>query len=173
MSKKNELKYEYKELIFDPDDNRLPMLKGRKVYFGNNPRKLLDMANNDPEGRQAKPLDAWDKTSNFPFLAQGKHWTSILPCKALTTQYIPFRDKMEFVKEYDNRITGFNPFGFGFEGILTIYGIWLKKEETYHLVTSITENGVVIEGAEISWNEMMETYSLPDGEPAGVRKQHL
>lgn len=171
MNKENEPKYQYKELIFDPDDNRLAMLKGRKVYFGNNPKKLLDIANNDPEGHQAKPLDALDKTSDFPFLVQGKSWTSILPCKAWKIQYIPFKDRMEFVKEYDNRIAGLDTFGF--EGILTVYGIWLKKEETYHLVTSIMEEGVIIEGTEISWGKMMEAYSLPDGEPAGVRKQHL
>ena len=89
----------------------------------------------------------------------------------MKTQYIPFKDKMEFVKEYDNRIAGF--YSYGFEGILTIYGIWLKKKETYHLVTSITEEGVIIEGTEISWKEMMAVYSLPDGEPAGARKQYL
>ena len=147
------------------------MLRGRKVYFGNNPKKILDIANNDPEGRQAKPLDAWDETSDFPFLVQGKCWMSILPCKGLKTQYIPFKDKMEFVKEYDNRIAGF--YSYGFEGILTIYGIWLKKKETYHLVTSITEEGVIIEGTEISWKEMIAIYSCPDGEPAGTRKQYL
>ena len=112
MSKENKPKYEYKELIFDPDDNRLTMLRGRKVYFGNNPKKILDIANNDPEGRQAKPLDVWDKTSDFPFLVQGKCWMSILPCKSLKTQYIPFKDKTEFVKEYDNRIAGFYSYGF-------------------------------------------------------------
>ena len=170
-NQKNKPKYQYKELIFDPDDNRLAMLRGRKVYFGNNPKKILDIANNDPEGRQAKPLDAWDGTSDFPFLVQGKCWMSILPCKGLKTQYIPFKDKMEFVKEYDNRIAGF--YSYGFEGILTIYGIWLKKKETYHLVTSITEEGVIIEGTEISWKEMIAIYSFPDGEPAGTRKQYL
>ena len=49
----------------------------------------------------------------------------------------------------------------------------MKKKETYHLVTSITEEGVIIEGTEISWKEMIAIYSFPDGEPAGTRKQYL
>ena len=61
-------KYTFKDIIIDPEDERLKDAIGKKVYFGNNPQLTLNEARNDED---LGTLSSIEVKNAFPFSING------------------------------------------------------------------------------------------------------
>ena len=68
-------KYTYKDIIIDPNDERLEGAIGKDVYYEDNPVALVRNANQDE--KPIGTLIAIDSDKEFPFVAEIKSFNDI------------------------------------------------------------------------------------------------
>ena len=79
-------------------------------------------------------------------------------------RYVPFKSKEEFIESYhyhDNSKYSET------DDILLNYGVWLKLNELYVLVTCISDEYIKTFESCYFWNELLENFEFLDGSPCG------
>ena len=157
--------YTYEDIIMDPDDPRLEGAIGKECYFSDYPKKLLNSAiYNLPEYLDC--LTDIRKEGACTFVDKnGSGWTLIIIKKEEPKpKYVPFESKEEFIEAFhyhDNANYSET------EDILMNYGMWLKLNELYVLVTCISDEYIKTFESCYFWNELLENFEFLDGSPCG------
>ena len=85
-------------------------------------------------------------------------------------KYVPFESKEEFIEAFhyhDNANYSET------DDILLNYGVWLKLNELYVLVTCISDEYIKTFESCYFWNELLENFEFLDGSPCGKEVEDL
>ena len=159
--------YTFENLITNPETPGLDDLIGKEVYFDDVPIYCIKWANEDYEVgilkgvRKDNPAPFFVKTSSGCVL----NYPCIIPKKeGPKSKYVPFESKEEFIEAFhyhDNSEYSET------EDILLNYGMWLKLNELYVLVTCISDEYIKTFESCYFWNELLENFEFLDGSPCG------
>ena len=160
-------KYTCKNLIIDPETQGLEDIIGKEVYFSDVPLSCITWANNHCEAGILKGIC---KDSDFPFQIETpekvvQDFACIIPKREEPKpKYVPFESKEEFIEAFhyhDNDKYSET------DDILLNYGMWLKLNELYVLVTCISDEYIKTFESCYFWNELLENFEFLDGSPCG------
>ena len=157
--------YTYEDIIMDPDDPRLKGAIGKECYFSDYPKNLLLMARKKLSGNPFCLKEIF-KAGPSPFIDENGHgWCLIIVKKEEPKpKYVPFESAEEFIDAFhyhDNANYSET------DDILLNYGMWLKLNELYVLVTCISDEYIKTFESCYFWNELLENFEFLDGSPCG------
>lgn len=156
--------YTYADIIMDPNDPRLEGAIGKECWLSDYPKGVLDYARNNLKEFRLKSID---KEDNFPFVDNNHedNWALIIIKKEEPKpKYVPFESAEEFIDAFhyhDNANYSET------DDILLNYGMWLKLNELYVLVTCISDEYIKTFESCYFWNELLENFEFLDGSPCG------
>ena len=181
------IEYTRKDIIMDPNDPRLEVAIGKKVYCSSDINLTLHRANND---EYEMTLTQVEDVDSEPFTVTNMDGDEIdadfiiIKKEEPKPKYIPFESKWEFIESYmDNR----SNHEYLDHQISCLGGIWLKdkdREGAYFMVTEIWKEGVVVSDIKMKttkegndeyyttnetteWKELLRDYTFLDGSPCG------
>ena len=158
------IEYTYEDIIMDPYDPRLENAIGKECYLSDYPREALKHAINHTIKYRLKSIN---KEEICPFVddEDEDNWAFIIIKKEEPKpRYVPFKSKEEFIESYhyhDNSKYSET------DDILLNYGVWLKLNELYVLVTCISDEYIKTFESCYFWNELLENFEFLDGSPCG------
>ena len=156
--------YTYKDIIIDPISEEAKNAIGEGCYFGSNPKTVLDFANCN-EKKFLRVLECIKPEEDNPFYDYNYGFPCIIVKKEEPKpKYVPFESKEEFIEAFhyhDNANYSET------EDILMNYGMWLKLNELYVLVTCISDEYIKTFESCYFWNELLENFEFLDGSPCG------
>ena len=163
--------YTYKDIIIDPTSEEAKNAIGKEVYFADTPASCLNAAKNNNKAYLGylKKLDLGDEEQPFyvnEFVVSApSSWTCIIVKKEEPKpKYVPFESAEEFIDAFhyhDNANYSET------DDILLNYGMWLKLNELYVLVTCISDEYIKTFESCYFWNELLENFEFLDGSPCG------
>ena len=133
-------------------------------YLSDYPREALKHAINHTIKYRLKSIN---KEEICPFVddEDEDNWAFIIIKKEEPKpRYVPFKSKEEFIESYhyhDNSKYSET------DDILLNYGVWLKLNELYVLVTCISDEYIKTFESCYFWNELLENFEFLDGSPCG------
>ena len=156
--------YTYKDIIIDPISEEAKNAIGKGCYFGSNPKTVLDFANCN-EKKFLRVLECIKPEEDNPFY----DYNYCFPCIIVKKEepkpkYVPFESAEEFIDAFhyhDNANYSET------DDILLNYGMWLKLNELYVLVTCISDEYIKTFESCYFWNELLENFEFLDGSPCG------
>ena len=163
------IEYTYEDIIMDPDDPRLENAIGKECYLSDYPREALKHAINHTIKYRLKSIN---KEEICPFVddEDEDNWAFIIIKKEEPKpRYVPFKSKEEFIESYhyhDNSKYSET------DDILLNYGVWLKLNELYVLVTCISDEYIKTFESCYFWNELLENFEFLDGSPCGKEVEY-
>lgn len=137
-------KYTYADVIIDPNDPRVEI--GKEYYFGDNPKQVINKANNS--GTSLILYSVYREESDYNPFHFGRNALDFYPCiirkKEPEKKYVPL--------DLNDR-----------EDVFNLMGSWLmnKTSGSYHCVITIkpAKNLVYIDGfGEMSPEELLEGF---------------
>ena len=156
--------YTYKDIIIDPISEEAKNAIGEGCYFGSNPKTVLDFANCN-EKKFLRVLECIKPEEDNPFYDYNYGFPCIIVKKEEPKpRYVPFKSKEEFIDAFhyhDNDKYSET------DDILLNYGVWLKLNELYVLVTCISDEYIKTFESCYFWNELLENFEFLDGSPCG------
>ena len=156
--------YTYKDIIIDPISEEAKNAIGEGCYFGSNPKTVLDFANCN-EKKFLRVLECIKPEEDNPFYDYNYGFSCIIVKKEEPKpKYVPFESKEEFIEAFhyhDNAKYSET------DDILMNYGMWLKLNELYVLVTCISDEYIKTFESCYFWNELLENFEFLDGSPCG------
>ena len=156
--------YTYKDIIIDPTSEEAKNAVGEGCYFGSNPKTVLDFANCN-EKKFLRVLECIKPEEDNPFYDYNYGFPCIIVKKEEPKpKYVPFESKEEFIEAFhyhDNANYSET------DDILLNYGMWLKLNELYVLVTCISDEYIKTFESCYFWNELLENFEFLDGSPCG------
>lgn len=156
------VEYTYADIIMDPNDPRLEGAIGKQCYLSDYPKNALYYARNNSTVDHLKSIN---KESACPFVSEHKaSWAVAIIKKEEPKKYVPFESKEEFIEAFhyhDNANYSET------DDILLNYGVWLKLNELYVLVTCISDEYIKTFESCYFWNELLENFEFLDGSPCG------
>ena len=156
--------YTYKDIIIDPTSEEAKNAVGEGCYFGSNPKTVLDFANCN-EKKFLRVLECIKPEEDNPFYDYNYGFPCIIVKKEEPKpKYVPFKSKEEFIDAFhyhDNANYSET------DDILLNYGMWLKLNELYVLVTCISDEYIKTFESCYFWNELLENFEFLDGSPCG------
>ena len=156
--------YTYKDIIIDPISEEAKNAIGEGCYFGSNPKTVLDFANCN-EKKFLRVLECIKPEEDNPFYDYNYGFPCIIVKKEEPKpKYVPFESKEEFIDAFhyhDNDKYSET------DDILLNYGMWLKLNELYVLVTCISDEYIKTFESCYFWNELLENFEFLDGSPCG------
>ena len=156
--------YTYKDIIIDPISEEAKNAIGEGCYFGSNPKTVLDFANCN-EKKFLRVLECIKPEEDNPFYDYNYGFPCIIVKKEEPKpKYVPFESKEEFIEAFhyhDNSKYS------EMDDILLNYGLWLKLNELYVLVTCISDEYIKTFESCYFWNELLENFEFLDGSPCG------
>ena len=156
--------YTYKDIIIDPTSEEAKNAIGEGCYFGSNPKTVLDFANCN-EKKFLRVLECIKPEEDNPFYDYNYGFPCIIVKKEEPKpKYVPFKSKEEFIDAFhyhDNANYSET------DDILLNYGMWLKLNELYVLVTCISDEYIKTFESCYFWNELLENFEFLDGSPCG------
>lgn len=160
-----EAKYTWGDIIIDPTSDRAKEAVGKQVYYSQFPNVCLLRANNDDRVLQGILVSIDPKNSLGSFIVDGSPYACIIVKKEEPKpKYVPFESQQEFISAYYKANNGIIT---NTESMLSCFGMWLKCDEHYELVTYIGNNGITIDGISINWKTLFESYTFLNGSPVG------
>ena len=154
--------YTYKDIIIDPTSEEAKSAVGKECYFGDNPTYCLNNANKNSNPRILTEIP---DSGYFRFKSKNMYWNCIIVKKEEPKpKYVLFESQQEFISAYYKANNGIIT---NTESMLSCFGMWLKCDEHYELVTYIGNNGITIDGISINWKTLFESYTFLDGSPCG------
>ena len=153
--------YTYKDIIIDPTSEEAKNAVGKICYFSNSPRNILSdiYCKSAVEGILTNMDDGYFEVDN-----EGYWDCIILKKEEPKPKYVPFKSKEEFIEAFhyhDNAKYSET------DDILMNYGMWLKLNELYVLVTCISDEYIKTFESCYFWNELLENFEFLDGSPCG------
>ena len=162
--------YTYKDIIIDPTSEEAKNAVGEGCYFGSNPKTVLDFANCN-EKNFLRVLECIKPEEDNPFYDYNYGFSCIIVKKEEPKpKYVPFESKEEFIEAFhyhDNAKYSET------EDILMNYGMWLKLNELYVLVTCISDEYIKTFESCYFWNELLENFEFLDGSPCGKESKDV
>lgn len=156
--------YTYKDIIIDPISEEAKNAIGEGCYFGSNPKTVLDFANCN-EKKFLRVLECIKPEEDNPFYDYNYGFPCIIIKKEEPKpKYVPFESAEEFIDAFhyhDNANYSET------DDILLNYGMWLKLNELYVLVTCISDEYIKTFESCYFWNELLENFEFLDGSPCG------
>ena len=156
--------YTYKDIIIDPISEEAKNAIGEGCYFGSNPKTVLDFANCN-EKKFLRVLECIKPEEDNPFYDYNYGFPCIIVKKEEPKpKYVPFESAEEFIDAFhyhDNANYSET------DDILLNYGMWLKLNELYVLVTCISDEYIKTFESCYFWNELLENFEFLDGSPCG------
>ena len=156
--------YTYKDIIIDPTSEEAKNAVGEGCYFGSNPKTVLDFANCN-EKKFLRVLECIKPEEDNPFYDYNYGFPCIIVKKEEPKpKYVPFESAEEFIDAFhyhDNANYSET------DDILLNYGMWLKLNELYVLVTCISDEYIKTFESCYFWNELLENFEFLDGSPCG------
>ena len=156
--------YTYKDIIIDPTSEEAKNAIGEGCYFGSNPKTVLDFANCN-EKKFLRVLECIKPEEDNPFYDYNYGFPCIIVKKEEPKpKYVPFESAEEFIDAFhyhDNANYSET------DDILLNYGMWLKLNELYVLVTCISDEYIKTFESCYFWNELLENFEFLDGSPCG------
>ena len=156
--------YTYKDIIIDPISEEAKNAIGEGCYFGSNPKTVLDFANCN-EKKFLRVLECIKPEEDNPFYDYNYGFPCIIVKKEEPKpKYVPFESKEEFIEAFhyhDNANYSET------DDILLNYGVWLKLNELYVLVTCISDEYIKTFESCYFWNELLENFEFLDGYHCG------
>ena len=156
--------YTYKDIIIDPTSEEAKNAVGEGCYFGSNPKTVLDFANCN-EKNFLRVLECIKPEEDNPFYDYNYGFPCIIVKKEEPKpKYVPFESAEEFIDAFhyhDNANYSET------DDILLNYGMWLKLNELYVLVTCISDEYIKTFESCYFWNELLENFEFLDGSPCG------
>ena len=156
--------YTYKDIIIDPISEEAKNAIGEWCYFGSNPKTVLDFANCN-EKKFLRVLECIKPEEDNPFYDYNYGFPCIIVKKEEPKpKYVPFESAEEFIDAFhyhDNANYSET------DNILLNYGMWLKLNELYVLVTCISDEYIKTFESCYFWNELLENFEFLDGSPCG------
>ncbi len=160
-----EAKYTWGGIIIDPTSDRAKEAVGKQVYYSQFPSVCLLRANDDDRVLQGILISIDPKNSLGSFIVDGSPYACIIVKKEEPKpKYIPCESQHEFISAY---YKAHNEITMDTESMLSCFGMWLKCDEHYELVTYIGNNGIEINDVIINWKTLFESYTFLDGSPCG------
>lgn len=163
------VEYTYKDVIIDPTSEEAKNCIGKKVYMDNTPGACLRHANYSSDN-YCRILREINDDANCPFISKSgySYGCIILPKEEPKPEYVPFKSREEFLYYYayhNDRLTESSLA----HQISTFGGIFLKDND-YHMVTEILNDGVVIGSNHLAttWKDILDGYTFLDGTPCGI-----
>lgn len=163
--------YTYEDIIMDPEDPRLEGAIGKKCYFADYPKLLLEDARSNSSICCSYRLREIRKNAKYPFVDKDGHsWTLIIiKNEEPKPKYVPFETLDEFIESYkkaEERIDCSN-----IEGYIASCGMWLRfnNDNVICAVTEIWADGVFLghDHMKIKWEELFNFYTFMDDSPCG------
>ena len=178
--------YTYANIIMDPNDPRLEGAIGKDCYFNDNPKMILEQANNNSPDYLFR-LKEVNENDAYPFTDEEHEydWALIIIKKEEQKKYVPFESAQEFLDEYYKSETG--RINDGLEHYLSTRGLWLwdKNDEAYKMISEIWNGGVIIGDMKVwtalanqasptfnnikTWKKLTEEYEFLDRSPCGKK----
>ena len=162
--------YTYKDIIIDPTSEEAKNAVGEGCYFGSNPKTVLDFANCN-EKKFLRVLECIKPEEDNPFYDYNYGFSCIIVKKEEPKpKYVPFESKEEFIEAFhyhDNAKYSET------DDILMNYGMWLKLNELYVLVTCISDEYIKTFESCYFWNELLENFEFLDGSPCGKESKDV
>ena len=162
--------YAYKDIIIDPISEEAKNAIGEGCYFGSNPKTVLDFANCN-EKKFLRVLECIKPEEDNPFYDYNYGFSCIIVKKEEPKpKYVPFESKEEFIEAFhyhDNAKYSET------DDILMNYGMWLKLNELYVLVTCISDEYIKTFESCYFWNELLENFEFLDGSPCGKESKDV
>ena len=162
--------YTYKDIIIDPISEEAKNAIGEGCYFGSNPKTVLDFANCN-EKKFLRVLECIKPEEDNPFYDYNYGFSCIIVKKEEPKpKYVPFESKEEFIEAFhyhDNAKYSET------DDILMNYGMWLKLNELYVLVTCISDEYIKTFESCYFWNELLENFEFLDGSPCGKESKDV
>ena len=156
--------YSYNDIIIDPTSEEAKNAVGEGCYFGSNPKTVLDFANCN-EKKFLRVLECIKPEEDNPFYDYNYGFPCIIVKKEEPKpKYVPFESAEEFIDAFhyhDNANYSET------DDILLNYGMWLKLNELYVLVTCISDEYIKTFESCYFWNELLENFEFLDGSPCG------
>ena len=156
--------YTYKDIIINPISEEAKNVIGEWCYFGSNPKTVLDFANCN-EKKFLRVLECIKPEEDNPFYDYNYGFPCIIVKKEEPKpKYVPFESAEEFIDAFhyhDNANYSET------DNILLNYGMWLKLNELYVLVTCISDEYIKTFESCYFWNELLENFEFLDGSPCG------
>ena len=156
--------YTYKDIIIDPTSEEAKNAVGEGCYFCSNPKTVLDFANCN-EKKFLRVLECIKPEEDNPFYDYNYGFPCIIVKKEEPKpKYVPFESAEEFIDAFhyhDNANYSET------DDILLNYGMWLKLNELYVLVTCISDEYIKTFESCYFWNELLENFEFLDGSPCG------
>ena len=156
--------YTYKDIIIDPISEEAKNAIGKGCYFGSNPKTVLDFANCN-EKKFLRVLECIKPEEDNPFYDYNYGFPCIIVKKEEPKpKYVPFESAEEFIDafHYHDNVNYSET-----DDILLNYGMWLKLNELYVLVTCISDEYIKTFESCYFWNELLENFEFLDGSPCG------
>lgn len=164
-------KYNWNDLIVNPSSDKAKFCLGKEVYFSDVPTSCLEYANSDRRVNLGR-LEDIKSNLDFPFtiIKGGSRLTStsiILKREDLESKYVPFKDKQEFIKAFEENTAKMKPYG------IWVYEVGEYSENILKLVLEIQDDGLVIGSSErkISWENLAKLFIFENGTPCGKLKE--
>ena len=169
--------YSYKDIIIDPEDPRLKDAIGKEVYANNDIHYIVENAKCDAERSVLIDIvPANDLDLGYFLLEDIKskahfYMYAIIIRKVDPPEYIPFTSGYEFILQYDE-----------YKGIRNLdtddtvsdiicldngYGMWVKSDGEYFMVTRISDYGIEVDGEVVNWERVLKDYTFIYDEPCG------
>ena len=158
------VEYTYKDIIIDPISEEAKNTIGEGCYFGSNPKTVLDFANCN-EKKFLRVLECIKPEEDNPFYDYNYGFPCIIVNKEEPKpKYVPFESAEEFIDafHYHDNVNYSET-----DDILLNYGMWLKLNELYVLVTCISDEYIKTFESCYFWNELLENFEFLDGSPCG------
>lgn len=170
--------YSYKDIIIDPEDPRLKDAIGKEIYSNNDIHLIVENAKCDVGRSVLIDVVFTDlELESGYFLVEDIESKShfymhaIIIRKEDPPEYVPFTSGYEFILQYDE-----------YKGIRNIdtddtvadiicldngYGMWVKLEDDYLMVTRISDYGIEVDGEVVNWERLLKDYKFIYDEPCG------
>lgn len=158
-------KYTYKDIIIDPNDPRLEWAIGKECYFNDNPKMILEQANNNSPDYLFR-LKEVNKNDAYPFTDEEHEydWALIIIKKEEPKKYVPFENMDEFLTAYMRQdVTRLSPRG----TTLFARGFWLKFDSEYIQIITFSEKTILTSYCWENFESMLEKFTFLDGSPCG------
>lgn len=155
--------YTVNDVIYDPKQDCVESLIGKKVFFGYKLKDLLNEANLNIDSYKG----VLKGVSDGGFLIEGfsSEWDMIIP--APENAHRPFKSLEEFSDSYARIYDGI-----GISDQLKLRGgYWLQlavSDGDFALATRMDKSGLSLDGIFYNWKDIFSLFKMPDGSPCGM-----
>lgn len=161
--------YGWDDLIINPYGKKVESYIGKEVYYADNPTACLNYANSNDD-KMAGILDSIQPGDTHPFYISTRrnyhynHSCIILKKEKPKPEYVPFRDREEFLQAYEENTSK-----------MKSYGIWVYErigeyeEDIPRAVVELWGDGIVI-GNDVDivkWKDLIGKFVFENGKPCG------